>query len=447
MKKVISLIILILLLFTLISCGQKEFVFEEDSEINFLGNTFTVYSTVSLVSENRTRGASASGDRFLDRIEQIEKDYNVKIKNVLCGENLQTTILSITLNGGGGCDLLYCGDDSLYAFYELGILTPFEEIGVKDHSSEKFGIPSLLFQGNFNGTQYGVLNYFGDSIPSVSGLLTLNNDQFERLSVTDPHEYVEKGEWNWENFRSELIKGTYVDGELKHVGMICETMLGGLYGFMPAIISNNGYLIKQVDGIYKSGLTEENTTEAIEFITELTNEGFIEMVMGGTWGHWFEDGNWLFLSYLNSVATGNSSIVRFPYGPSGNKDIVAGFSLNRNYYAFSILASFSNDEIGIIVDDLFEPLAPSLYPDGWKDYAIENNFLSDSDYETYLLALNTTHFYPLGILYGTNQWSQSGVVETAFYNILKGLGSIQGEINSVDDIFTDLINEKLNGIK
>ena len=107
MKRTLSLFILFTLVFTFefdkkeeLESTFKEFIFEEDSGTNFLGNTFTVYSGTMFsepwLSEKRERGGSASHDRFLDRIEQIEKDYNVKIKNVLCGENLQTTILSIT---------------------------------------------------------------------------------------------------------------------------------------------------------------------------------------------------------------------------------------------------------------------------------------------------------------------------------------------------------------
>ena len=77
MKKIFSLIILVSLSLTLFSCSRKEDIFKDDSEVDFLGNTFTVYSSTQWLSDKRKRGGSASGDRFLDRIEQIERDYNV----------------------------------------------------------------------------------------------------------------------------------------------------------------------------------------------------------------------------------------------------------------------------------------------------------------------------------------------------------------------------------
>ena len=130
--------------------------------------------------------------------------------------------------------------------------------------------------------------------------------------------------------------------------------------------------------------------------------------------------------------------------PSGSKDIVAAYSVNRNYYAFSMLSSFDNDEIGIIIDDLFEPLDASLYPEGWKDYAIDNVFYNDYDYETFMTGLETMNYYPLGVLYGKNMWTHKGEVEAALDDILAGRGSAQAKMDSVKSILNELIDEKLN---
>ncbi len=447
MKKAFSLILIAIISFTLVSCGQKEFDFNEDSEINFMGNAFTVYSGTMFsgpwLPEKRVRGGSASHDRFLDRIEQIEKDYNVKIRNE--HDNIQTKILAMTLNGGGGCDMIHCGNDVLYNFYTLGILTPFEEIGVKDNKDEKFGIPSLLVEGTFDGTQFGITNYLGDSTPSMEGLITINMELLRDLAMTDPHEYAEKGEWNWENFRTVLAQGTFDDGEIKHVGMISDGLQPGMLTFFGAIIANGGYLIKEIDGVYKSGLSESNAIEAMDFMSGLVEQGLIE-IAGGQEEIWYEGKTWPMnisggLTVSKDIA---SSVIRFPYGPSGSKDIVAAYSVNRNYYAFSMLSSFDNDEIGIIIDDLFEPLDASLYPEGWKNYAIDNVFYNDYDYETFMTGLETMNYYPLGVLYGKNMWTQSGEVESALDDILFGRGSAQAKMDSVKSTLKELIDEKLN---
>lgn len=449
MKKTISLFILICLSFTLISCAQNNFNFnEEGSEVDFLGSTFTVYSESEWLSEKRKRGESASTDRFLDRIEQIENDYNVKFRNE--HDNLQGKILALTLNGGGGCDMVYCGNDSLFNFYNLGILTPFEEIGVKDHNAEKFGIPSLLFEGTFGGTQYGIVNYLGDSVPALSGLIAINMKLLSEFEMDDPHEYIEKGEWNWANFRVVLAQGTFDDGEIKHVGMLTDAQGGGMRSFFPAIVANGGFIVKEIDGVYKSGLTESNAIEAMEFMTQLVQDGLMQVAGGTAWDICAEGKTWPMMNEGKlwwSSEEIDYSMVRFPYGPSGNKDIVATYSTNRNYYAFTMLSSFDNDAIGTIIDDFMEPLDVSLYPEGWKDYAIENLFYSDTDYETYMIGLETMNYYPMGILFGTTPWSQAGEVETALNNILAGRGTAQAEMDSVSALLQEAINKSINNMK
>lgn len=450
MKKFIPILLIIALSFALISCGQNEFIFDDgDSETDFRGSTFKVYSAGAWLSDKRERGGSASGDRFLDRIDEIEKRYNVKIKNEYDSQSFQTKILSLTLNGGGGVDMLCCGNDDLYTFYNIGILTPFEEIGVKDHEDIKFGIPSLLVEGTFGGIQYGITNYLGDSIPSISGFITINMDLLENLNMDDPHEYVEKGDWNWQNFRTVLQQGTFNDGEIDHVGLLGDSMLGGVAAFFPATIANGGYIIKEVDGVYKTGIFESNAIEAMEFMTGLVEDGLMHIQGGTAWDIWIEGKTWPMInnSGVSSSEDITFSLVRFPYGPKGNPDIVAAYSINRSYYAFTMLASFQNDEIGIIVDDLLEPLDVSLYPEGWKDYAVDNVFYGDEDYDTYMTGLETMNYYPIGVLYGTNPWSHSGEVEDALYSILVGRGSIQTELDSVKDILIKTINETLNAGK
>lgn len=446
MKRLFALIILVPLFLMMISCGKATEIIDTDTEINFLGNTFTVYSQDMWLYNKKDRVTSASIDRFISRIEETEKEYNVKIRNEV--DNIETKILALTLNGGSGCDMFFCGNDHLFTFFNLGILTPFSEIEVKNHQSEKFGIPSLLVEGTFGGTQYGIINYFGDSIPTIYGLMQINEGMLNSLSLTDPHEYVEQGEWTWDNLHRELIKGTFSDGESEHIGMLSERLLGGIHAFLPAIISNGGHIIKYADGIYETGLDDEKSIEAIEFMTELYNEGLISIVGGDAWLPWLENGNWLFVNDVRMTGTSDRVIVRFPYGPSGNPDIVAAYSMNRDYYAFSLMLSvFESSDIGIIVDDLFEPLDASIYPEGWKDYAIENLFYSDSDYETFMTGLNTLNYYPIGVLYGTNMWNHTGEIEDALYRILEGHGSAQSEINAIKETLNNMVNKSLNNIE
>lgn len=449
-KRILAFCLITIILVACFSaCAPKQpSIFEEDDEVNFRGNTFTVYSESEWFPVKRKRGESASTDRFLDRIEQIEKNYNVIISNNY--GNIESKILAMSLNGGGGVDMITCGNDVLFNFYSLGILTPFSEIGVDDDEAIKFGIPSLLVEGTFGGTQYGIVNYLGDAIPSFNGLISINMDLLSELSMTDPHEYEEKGEWNWENLRVVLNQGTFTDGEIQHVGMVSDYPTPGARAFFGAILTNGGYIIKEIDGVYKSGLCETNAIEAIEFMTGLVNDGLLNIGPSGSCDDiWKEGKTWPLKNdggiMNNTESEIEYSVVRFPYGPSGNKDLVAAYSFNRSYYAFPILSAFAGDETGIIVDDLFEPLDTSLYPEGWKDYARDNLFYSDSDFDTFMTGLNNLNYYPIGVLYGTNPWTNTGEVENTMDEILFGRLTAQAGMDSVKDILQELIDEKLNG--
>ena len=227
--------------------------------------------------------------------------------------------------------------------------------------------------------------------------------------------------------------------------MLCESNNVGIHAFFPAIISNGGYIIKESNGVYTSGLCEPNAIEAMEFMTGLHNDGLIKLCTGGSWTP-LEEKTWLFLNDSGLSVSNEDvlSIVRFPYGPSGNKDIIAAYSIKRYYYAFSILTQFDNDEIGIIVDDLFEPLDVSIYPEGWKDYAIENLFYNDSDQETFMTGLNTMCYYPMVALYGEGLWTYKGEVENTMNNIFSGQITAQSGMESVKGYLNELIDSKLN---
>ena len=452
MKKELSLSIIFCLFLTLVSCSVKPVTEDDESFTDFNEATFTVLSDgtwltsyLPLSLSDRKRGDSASTDRFLDRIEEIEQKYNVVFTNE--HGNLQSKILSMSVSGGSGADMLYCGNDILFSLYKLGILVPFGEIGVKDNDNIKFGIPSLLVEGTFDGIRFGIINYLGDTVPYLQGIISINPELLNSLSMTDPHEYAEKGEWNWENLRIVLAQGTFTEGNIRHVGMASDYPIPGSQAFFPAIISNGGYLIKEIDGVYKSGICEPNAIEAMEFVTNLLNDGIMEVAASGMGNDFWEDGTHWPLFYNNTETDLDYPLVTFPYGPSGNKDIVAAYSTNREYYAFTLLSSFGNDEIGLLVDEIFEPLDSSLYPEGWKDYAIDNIFQSDTDYETYMTGLETLQYYPLGLIYGTNPWTVTDEIMPALDNILFGRGTAQAELDAVKDLLHEDINEKLNSVK
>ena len=107
----------------------------------------------------------------------------------------------------------------------------------------------------------------------------------------------------------------------------------------------------------------------------------------------------LYLAKQNIVEKEDSAIkdyglLPFPKGPSANENSVGNFFYNTDHFT-SVCAGtiFSEDEIAVIINRIFDEFEDSPYPGGWQTYSLENPFIHEEDFYTYRHALENAEYY------------------------------------------------------
>lgn len=450
MKKLFAILILFCITLSFVSCTKPSFDFEEDDEtiMNFRGATFNVL-TLNFVSNNggfndrniegrlcynQKRGTSAVTDALMDRYSDLTKKYNINF-NFENDSEMQSTILTMTITGKSEADLVYTNSHTLYDLWSAGLLKPLEDIPLDDPESDKWGLESYTSLVTFGGKRYGFTPNYWPFMPAAYGLLLVNMSlAVDKFGMTDPHEYIDAGEWNWENLRTELRKVTN-DGD--------ETFTGLLGGYTAdLVLSNGGYVVKEENGRYKTGFDTENFTEAMEFAHSLYEEGLMRNVAGIGYDLFMVGEQFVMMNGDSPhIALSDDvyiSTVSFPYGPHGNPDSLSGYTWFEFFYGVPVTCAFTEDEMAFILEETYEPL--ENYEDGWRGYAESNYFNYQSDYEMYAKTVDNIVTYPFGILSDSMD-----VMEKEFNKYISGGQALSTAIETVEDIFTEEMNKKLNG--
>ncbi len=451
MKKLIAILILMCITLSFTSCASKKppIFTEEDEEIyDFRGSTFTVLTT-GFVSNNgglndrniegrlcynQKRGTSSVTDALMDRYSELTKKYNINFD--FENENsLQSEILTMSITGKSGADLIYTNSQTVFGLYGAGLLDSLEDIPLDDLESDKWGEDSYMPLVTFGGKRYGFTPNYWPFLPAAYGLLLINMSlAVDKFGMTDPHEYIEDKSWNWENLKTELRKVTN-DGDVSYTAM--------LGGFAPdMVIANGGYIIKNINGRYQSGFNTDNFTEAMEFARSLNEEGLMRNASGIGYDLFMVGEQFVMMNGDSPhIATSDNvyiSTVSFPYGPHGSPESLSGFTWFEFFYAVPVTRIFSEDELAFILEETYEPL--TNYEDGWRGYAEDNYFNYQSDYEMYAETVDNIVVYPFGIL------SESfDAMEKEFNTYIGGGGSLSAAIQTIEDLLNNEINEKLNG--
>ena len=167
-----------------------------------------------------------------------------------------------------------------------------------------------------DGKQYGVPKDF-DTIA-----LWYNKKLFADAKVAAP-----TAEWNWNDYKAAAVK---LKAALGSKGIWASgDNLGNQADFYPAMLSNGGFVIK--DG--KSGYSDPKSVEALQFWSDMVNEGYTPSAAQGAdirgrdrffagkaammW-----NGNWLVSAALKSPVKDDLAILPLPKAPSGERKTV-----------------------------------------------------------------------------------------------------------------------------
>ncbi len=453
MKKTLLLFLILCMSFSLFSCANVTDIPKDDGdEINFHGEKLNLYThswSLAVFTDTVPANTDASRERRAKHIKKFEDDYNIVVN---ISESSTAKIIGDMMNGTRTADLIYMYPYYLYDIYSAGALLPYDSIPDIDYFGGKFGPEKLLDQTLFGGKYYGIFTYMWESPPSLQGVLWINDGLISEINgMTNPRELIESDKWNWETFREVCKQGTYSDEGEKHFAFGIAN-----HGDSPAsdmlalecIYSNGGNPLFRENGIYRSGLKDPKVTEALEYAASLKNDDIILYgVSGLSYTAWIYGQHPLYLAESYYVAKEDSpnaltdyGLISFPKGPSANENSVGCFYYNTDHFT-SVCAGtiFSEDEIAVIINRLFDRYENSPYPEGWQSYSIENSFIHENDFYTYLNALENAEYYNTTVF-----TSIAEEITEAFDSIIVNGVSPETAVDSISDAFTQSINEYYN---
>lgn len=428
----------------LFGCAAKQPPeFDDDSDIIvFNGDKAVIYQRSSYLTPKP--GDSLTGDSLIKHIHDTEKSLNIKI-DISTQSNIASRMLAAVASGNTTADILLDGPSMAYDMFKAGLLMPFNELEVEDGTDIKWGTPALLSETFYEGNQYGIFPYLWCGIPEVGGMFLVNMDIIEAGGFSDPHEYLEKGEWNWENMKRTFAEATFGDENGQHIGMMFDIGTDPVLFPFVAVRSNGEEPISKTNGYYVSNLSSEKAMQAYDFITEMLTAGII--APRSATDDLFEDTDLYAYMFCASPEFTSKEIktgfIPFGYGPNGNKDTVSSMLIPyphgalwaHNYFLFSSFTKFGNEELGVIADRLFDPVDTENYPNGWKDYCEANLFHYRIDYENFVKAVEGVSVINMAQIEDSYETIHDGFTKfaggEAISSIISGISdAIQADLNN-----------------
>lgn len=368
----------------------------EPEEVRDFGGAEVIFGSHWATAIFQEPGNSTEGDLLLQRIEELEEKYHCSFSYVSGSPEEFTTNFATALAAGQKyADFV---DTNMYWFWDFltaGYLEPLDDIADLRINDDTW-FPTYTEMTKVGGKSYGVnFHTWYHNIPHAFHVVYFNQNILQSKNLESPYDLIERGEWNWDNFR-DLIKKAH-DPQ------------NGVYGISSlgdhlerAAIRSNGAreVVVQENGQYTFGLADERTYAALEFVRDIihTDKTF-DMTSwdGRTAGiEWtdtiksFCDGKDAFFTYhtdclqfggfLDSMED-DYGMVPFPKGPSGTSDYNSALTGDTRIYSIPITAD-DKERSGFLLRKLAQPLDGTA-ADDWKNTAERKYFRDPNGAQQY----------------------------------------------------------------
>ncbi|MBM7568705.1 ABC transporter substrate-binding protein [Paenibacillus sacheonensis] len=263
------------------------------------------------------KGDTADSKKALDKLHEVEKKYNVKIKyDNIPFDKYMDKFTTAALSGTPMADISILEFKRALAPIKQGLLLPLSEYtqGTSDINNEQehtVKLPQLL------GDEY----FFGGKGISTVGMF-YNRDLFKKLGLPDPQELYAGGQWNWDKFleiAKQATTDTNNDGKPDTWGFANSAPNAARdFGV------TNGALFVNDD--LTIGFSDPKMIETLEFINRLYNKENVVKVKKGDKNSWdeintFKDGDVAMSNNFDWNVGGlpfEIGVVPNPQGPSGD---------------------------------------------------------------------------------------------------------------------------------
>lgn len=416
MKKVTSLFLCIILIFSLVSCASSapEIVPEYDAsvsedDIDLGGKTLIM----GMVQDYFFEGADSVltyitntefGDLAAQRLKDVEEKYNCNIEFDYVPRAGQLAFNSAV---AGTYIFDYIQEESYFLVNYIGAgafvdLKTLDNIDVFDES--KWGDRNMLVSTMFDGEIYGVLPAAHPLrvSNSMDGILFVNEDYISNILATDPRDYFENGEWNWETFTHCLETYAHTSGISNEYVYALSSEFGS-FACCLAMCNGNDYITIEDDKVelgYFTPAAIDAYNQAWEWYfgataSNVTEETGIDNFIAGK-SVMTTLSAWQILSTTGSIAymMENFGILPYPCGPNadGPNDYKIGYSAAD--FTICIPSTAKDPEVSaFVIDKIYSPFEGYETEESILDYLSKNYFRDERDSKFFLEMSKNEHAY------------------------------------------------------
>ncbi|MBE6896213.1 MAG: extracellular solute-binding protein [Ruminococcaceae bacterium] len=419
MKRLFSAIILFGMILSFCACGQVDEEIVPDyitsiEEIDFMGVDF-------LFAQNNSHNSTGDGymgylidtefaDLAKERIEEVEKKYNVKIK-ITTDTNVSQTIQNETYSGQVKMDAIQTASQGMSGAIRAGFMYDLADLSdyIDYRQAEKWGKVEDLKPFCWDGGIFGVIPAAWPMLKynSMDGPLIVNEDIISYLNETDPREFVETNEWTWDKFEELMPIYSHINDQGDEVTALyssdhwlCRTMQTS---------NGEGVIVQDSEGEYQLGLHSEKTFEAMNTAWNWAfgeYSTFVDIDDGHNWPDMlqaFIDKRTVFtiVSATELIGTASSisynmsnyGVIPFPRGPHGNNKTTSGTTITGTLFGMGIPQLCKDPAMSaIVLNAIYEPLPGYETKQSIIDYLSQNFFFDDRDVTNFIDAYDNLYY-------------------------------------------------------
>ena len=426
MKRILSFLIAALVVFGLVSCAAEEEIVpeyyssSEEAAVDLKGQVIKMSfgALKYFEGENSTLTFTKNtdlGDLALKRVRDVESKYNCKFDFIFkdgCGE--------IAYNNAVAGSYIYdiVSDESFFLISYMRASAFTDLIGLENldvFDEYKWGNKYMRMSTMWDGHIFGLLPA---ALPLRLGIsindLVVNEDQIVQINETDPRDYYENGQWNWDTFG-------YCIENYAHANQMTNepvtSLSSGFGGFSRELAMSNGleFFYLNDDDTFRLGYFTPQAIDAYNQAFEWFYGATADNVYStGSWDDMMRRvingetvlgyiSGWQLLSTTDSLAyhMENFGLLPFPVGPNAKSQNDYTTSYSSANFTICIPITAKDPEISaLLLDKLYDPFDGLDTEEAMLDYLQKNYFSDRRDAQFYLDMTRDDHVYYHDHLHG-----------------------------------------------
>ena len=365
-----------------------------DEAIDLAGKTYIMAMEASYEGRGRNLGYIPDtdfGDMAAERVKNVETAYNCKIEFVY-ENSMQERSYRSAVGGVYLYDFVQSPSFGLLSYMRANAfedLSGLTNIDVFDQSKwgNRYSLVSTMYNGGIFAVQAAALPL--RVVDSEFFILYINEDHIAENLSTDPRDYYENAEWNWDTFERCLEAFAYTNSANQYI----YSFFSGFGPFARDLGLSNGTEVvsRNSDGEMEIGYFSDAALEAYNKAFEWFNGALADNVLD----YWQTDrfiagDSVMYYGNTNQVLGGNTNtisynvenygVVPLPTGPNAKNIYDNKMTYSSASLSIAIPITAQDSEISaLLIDKIYEPFEGFETKESILDYLVRNYFHDERD--------------------------------------------------------------------